>query len=437
MKTNLFMALAFAFLMLFAACTKEKIIYVEKDSDIELLPGEGVLKISLSNSVETKAARPIGNSEAANNVNRIAFKIISNVSSNPDRTEGVSIQLVDSKGEPSGDSRYSVQDNVICLSTKFFSTDETLYVKFSNLPKGVFGKIIAYGYNCEGEEITFPYDSINVPSSYLPPLECQGLSNDMINKNCIIEEIFAGSADININDFGKFKTQPKIVLKRQVAGLMAYLEKVPAFVDTTKVAKITIRTYAPIIGFKFPSDMLGDKSYNGIVTSSYAEGVDLLTFNLQELATNYDRVSMGSTYTFDGGNNFATEMNGINIEDLVLEKNTLFGSRFLLPYAGNWDAITFSICFFGETGEDPLEEVNLRNGGDSSSSEDSEYYRYNIKCNHFYSIGTKGNVDDTDADNPLDITLASGYDIAEVTITDQWDDVYGLVTPWTPASSSD
>lgn len=51
MKTNLFMALAFAFLMLFAACTEEKIIYVEKENGIEVLPGEGVIKISLSNDL--------------------------------------------------------------------------------------------------------------------------------------------------------------------------------------------------------------------------------------------------------------------------------------------------------------------------------------------------------------------------------------------------
>ena len=73
MKTNLFMALAFAFLMLFAACTEEKIIYIEKENGIEVLPGEGVIKISLSNDVMTKATRPIGSSEAANNVNRIKF----------------------------------------------------------------------------------------------------------------------------------------------------------------------------------------------------------------------------------------------------------------------------------------------------------------------------------------------------------------------------
>lgn len=432
MKTNLFMALAFAFLMLFAACTEEKIIYVEKDNDVELLPGEGIIKISLSNDLQTKAARPIGSSEAGNNVNRIAFKIISNVSSNPDKTDGVSIELVDSKGEPS--NTHKVENNVICLSTNSFSTSETLYVKFSDLPKGVWGKIIAYGYNCAEGVVEFPYE-IEVPSEYLPPLKCQNLSNNW--KEHKIEEIFAGSADIYINEFGKFTTQPKIELKRQVAGLMAYLEKVPAFVDKTKVAKITIRTYAPIVGFKFPSEMLdGNVLYNGIVLDGYPADIDLLTFDLSQLATNYGKVTMGDTYTFEKGRNFATEMSGINIEGLELKDNTLFGSRFLLPYAGNWDYTTLSICFFDTDGK-VLETVYLRNGGDSSSPENSEYYRYNIKCNHFYSIGTKEDVEDTDTDDPLDITLASGYDIAEVTITDQWDDVYGLVTPWTPASSSD
>ena len=175
MKTNLFMALAFAFLMLFAACTEEKIIYVEKENGIEVLPGEGVIKISLSNDLQTKAARPIGSSEAANNVNRIAFKIISNDSSNPDKTDGVSIELVDSKGEPS--NTHKVENNVICLSTNSFSTSETLYVKFSDLPKGVWGKIIAYGYNCAEGVVEFPYE-IEVPSEYLPPLKCQNLSNN-------------------------------------------------------------------------------------------------------------------------------------------------------------------------------------------------------------------------------------------------------------------
>lgn len=433
MKTNLFMALAFAFLMLFAACTEEKIIYVEKENGIEVLPGEGVIKISLSNDLQTKAARPIGSSEAGNNVNRIAFKIISNDSSNPDKTDGVSIELVDSKGEPS--NTHKVENNVICLSTNSFSTSETLYVKFSDLPKGVWGKIIAYGYNCAEGVVEFPYE-IEVPSEYLPPLKCQNLSNNW--KEHKIEEIFAGSADIYINEFGKFTTQPKIELKRQVAGLMAYLEKVPAFVDKTKVAKITIRTYAPIVGFKFPSEMLEDKDalYNGIVLNGYTQNIDLLTFDLSQLATNYGKVTMGETYTFETGKNFADEMDGINIANLALKKNTLFGSRFLLPYAGNWDYTTLAICFLDED-DNLLETVNLRNGGDSSSPEDSEYYRYNIKCNHFYSIGTKEDVEDTDTDDPLDITLASGYDIAEVTITDQWDGVYGLVTPWTSASSSD
>ena len=124
MKTNLFMALAFAFLMLFAACTEEKIIYVEKENGIEVLPGEGVIKISLSNDLQTKAARPIGSSEAANNVNRIKFSFID--SSGSEVSSGVEIEgAYDSRGEKlSGfgvvatDSSISVSYTHLTLPTK-------------------------------------------------------------------------------------------------------------------------------------------------------------------------------------------------------------------------------------------------------------------------------------------------------------------------------
>ena len=113
MKTNLFMALAFAFLMLFAACTEEKIIYVEKENGIEVLPGEGVIKISLSNDVVTKAARPIGSSEAANNVNRIKFSFINGDS---EISSGVGIEgAYDSQGRKLGGFSVATDDQSILI----------------------------------------------------------------------------------------------------------------------------------------------------------------------------------------------------------------------------------------------------------------------------------------------------------------------------------
>ena len=52
MNTNLFMALAFAFLMLFAACTEEKIIYVEKDKKIFYVTDIKDIPITLNGALD-------------------------------------------------------------------------------------------------------------------------------------------------------------------------------------------------------------------------------------------------------------------------------------------------------------------------------------------------------------------------------------------------
>ena len=75
MKKSLFLWAVFAVMMAFTACTKEKVVYVEKENVTELKPGEGVIKISLSNNI-SRSPRPITSNEATNNVNRIAFVFV-------------------------------------------------------------------------------------------------------------------------------------------------------------------------------------------------------------------------------------------------------------------------------------------------------------------------------------------------------------------------
>ena len=159
MKTNLFMALAFAFLMLFAACTEEKIIYVEKENGIEVLPGEGVIKISLSNDLQTKAARPIGSSEAANNVNRIKFSFID--SSGSEVSSGVEIEgAYDSRGEKlSGFGVVATDSSILILPDN--NTEKEFSVKFKSLPDPGSYVIIAYGYNCVDVN-DFPYTLVEL-----------------------------------------------------------------------------------------------------------------------------------------------------------------------------------------------------------------------------------------------------------------------------------
>lgn len=440
MKTNLFMALAFAFLMLFAACTEEKIIYVEKDNDVELLPGEGVIKISLSNDLQTKAARPIGSSEAANNVNRIKFSFIN--SSGSEVSSGVEIEgAYDSRGEKlSGFGVAATDSSILILPDN--NTEKEFSVKFKSLPDPGSYAIIAYGYNCESGN-NFPYTTKSIGTDTSPKhFKC---SNIEPNK---VEEIFAGycirknasgeNRFISINQYKMFSEEVSVTITRQVAGLMAYLCNVPASIDNQSVDKITISTPAEMNGFIFPASILeGDKEgYNGIYSSQ--KDIDLLTFTIKD---HNDGSDSKGYYKFnssaDDGKKFllADGMNTKDFDDLMCNDNTLFGSCFLLPYSGHMDfkgtdgykdRTTLNLTYYttNNSGDyEKIKTVKLKN----SSSDVSEELDYDILCNHFYSVGGKTDVETTTDDDPLDISDETGYMDVFLTINDEWDNTLNLI----------
>lgn len=439
MKTNLFMALAFAFLMLFAACTEERIIYVEKENGIEVLPGEGVIKISLSNDLQTKAARPIGSSEAANNVNRIKFSFISG---DLEVSSGVEIEgAYDSRGEKlSGFGVAATDSSILILPDN--NTEKEFSVKFKSLPDPGSYAIIAYGYNCESGN-NFPYTTKSIGTDTSPKhFKC---SNIEPNK---VEEIFAGycirknasgeNRFISINQYKMFSEEVSVTITRQVAGLMAYLCNVPASIDNQSVDKITISTPAEMNGFIFPASILeGDKEgYNGIYSSQ--KDIDLLTFTIKD---HNDGSDSKGYYKFnssaDDGKKFllADGMNTKDFDDLMCNDNTLFGSCFLLPYSGHMDfkgtdgykdRTTLNLTYYttNNSGDyEKIKTVKLKN----SSSDVSEELDYDILCNHFYSVGGKTDVETTTDDDPLDISDETGYVDVFLTINDEWDNTLNLI----------
>lgn len=439
MKTNLFMALAFAFLMLFAACTEEKIIYVEKENGIEVLPGEGVIKISLSNDLQTKAARPIGSSEAANNVNRIKFSFIN--SSGSEVSSGVEIEgAYDSRGEKlSGFGVAATDSSILILPDN--NTEKEFSVKFKSLPDPGSYAIIAYGYNCESGN-NFPYTTKSIGTDTSPKhFKC---SNIEPNK---VEEIFAGycirknasgeNRFISINQYKMFSEEVSVTITRQVAGLMAYLCNVPASIDNQSVDKITISTPAEMNGFIFPASILDedDEGYNGIGSSQ--KDIDLLTFTIKD---HNDGSDSNGYYKFNNsageGKKFllADGMDANEFEDLMCKNNTLFGSCFLLPYSGHMsftsttgydDKTTLYLTYYTKVdGSDytKIKSVRLKNSNHSYSELD-----YDILCNHFYSVGGKTDVETTEKDNPLDISDETGYVDVFLTINDEWDNTLNLI----------
>lgn len=441
MKTNLFMALAFAFLMLFAACTEEKIIYVEKENGIEVLPGEGVIKISLSNDLQTKAARPIGSSEAANNVNRIKFSFIN--SSGSEVSSGVEIEgAYDSQGSKLEGFSVATDDKSILILPND-NTDKDFSVKFKSLPDPGSYAIIAYGYNCESGN-NFPYIRTIGTDDSPRYFKCSGISTGGV------EEIFAGycirknassgeeNRFISINQYKMFSEEVSVTITRQVAGLMAYLCNVPASIDNQSVDKITISTPAEMNGFIFPASILeGDKEgYNGIYSSQ--KDIDLLTFTIKD---HNDGSDSKGYYKFnssaDDGKKFllADGMNTKDFDDLMCNDNTLFGSCFLLPYSGHMDfkgtdgykdRTTLNLTYYttNNSGDyEKIKTVKLKN----SSSDVSEELDYDILCNHFYSVGGKTDVETTTDDDPLDISDETGYMDVFLTINDTWDNTLNLI----------
>lgn len=469
MKAKLLIFAVTAVMMAFTACIKERIVYVEKESPtsgIELQPGEGIVKISLAEGM-SRAARPVVSFESTSDINTIAFKFYKFNNYTVDNSGKVVAAYSDAEGE---NSIGSVKDNIITFENGLKDI-RTLYIKIQNLEEAGEYHIFAYGYN-KGEN----EDDISVERSgeclkYTVPTEYQNLNTDnddaVIKRiNHIDQEIFAGYVQTETNKHGLLNKEVSIELTRQVAGLLAYLSDVPAYVldsETNKnirVYKITIETgLKGISGIYFPAINLVDdnknednKYFNGFVGNGgdFAQA-PLLTFDLSDL----DDPGIGNTYDFSGeeGKKYllAEEMKGINLPSgFTCEDNTLFGSCFLCPFNGHQSFIrndlptnfaTLNIVYYDESGQRIL-SVPLRTAVPPTTPvatqvSENDYsglsYQYDIRCNNFYSIGTKGTTgDDGDSgsggtpDEPLPIDPVSGIDRFNLTIDVEWTQIHDI-----------
>lgn len=436
MKVNILKPAVLAAVTVLAACTNE-VIESSGNNDLTLGQGEDVIRISLSNTTATRAARPISSSEAKNNVNRLAFRFLTN---GHEEVQYITLDgVIDEEGQM--ETEYKVNGNVLELPDTY--TGSEIRVKFSGLKEGVY-KILVYGYNytsgTDGED-AFPYDISLHDSEYL--LKCENVTT--------VQEIFAGSNQngttdeyVKVNQHDKFTTPPTIKLERQVAGLLAYFKEAPVFVNNTKVAKVTVSSKATITGFYMPaalmpgsqlqpSNNMRGSEYNGIYTDGWAGStwVNYLTFDMSK-ATNYNDTHLdnGDYYKFK---QYLLADETAEISGLVCNENTLFGSCFLLAFPAYNDfsikgqCATLNICYWDENG-DLILSVPLRSGGSENDALTANSYQYAIKCNNFYSIGTKKTGDNSDGnDNPISIDESTGYDYANVSISSDWENTHGLI----------
>lgn len=256
MKAKFLMMAVGAAMMAFTACTNEKIVYVESDNGTEQLkPGEGIIEIALS-SATTRAARPIDHfnptvTDGGNNVNCVGFRVYNNAG---ELDDNVKVTAVDNS-----DVTETILNEYVLQKNLSSYGDNTIKIKLSGLSQGI-NKIIAYGFNA-ASGTTFPYTLTNQQKT-VDDESGKPTMVDIVGLKCAInttkdlekfpEEIFSGAIESSVNEHGLFTAENTLILERQVAGMLVYLENVPAYVLNKKVGKVTISTIIDVEGLYFP-----------------------------------------------------------------------------------------------------------------------------------------------------------------------------------------
>ena len=383
MKKNYLMMAAFATALAFTACSNEdEMPVVNEGNGTTVLDPESVIEIAISNTGTgtTRAARPVGSSEAYNIVNKVQLKVFDADGS------AASVTFLDKK-----ETNYSVTTGGLITFTAAANDgpnspgdeshpNQEASIQVQGLTDGQTYTIVAYGYNgAESATDDVPYGG-----------ELQGTSmyystGDITNTTGFeVEEIFAGSAKataqgttttnvIPNEEDGqttitetvvKFASPVKIELTRQVAGMLAYLKNVPKYVGESEVRSVTVDVIGQSTGFYFPASLYGKETtvangdeFNGIGTT-YASTSQLLKFTIDENQAIYyvdengdktehqDGTEGIAIYDFTKdednadkgeGKRFQMADNMIAPEGLVCADNTLIGGLFILPFSEQCD----------------------------------------------------------------------------------------------------
>lgn len=472
MRRQFLGALLFAGTLAFTACQNETIIYVDENGNpienVELKEGEGLLKINLSNtSADSRAVRPVGSSAAANNVNVVkiyAFKYDGSSAYKFDAS-------VDVSTEESADgiiviNDFTAKDEHPNPTQNWEDhTDQTKTIKLKGLGQNSKYKFVAVGYNVadpkSNTENPYGEPNLTAESTTLEYFTTTALAPEKTDYD--IEELFAGVSDENATkkDKAAFSTPASVTLTRQVAGMLGYFHNVPTKIEGKVVQYVRVYANDEYTKFKWPAQLLGTPDFNGdpqaTAGSSNGEGGNkylLMEFNMETIATNWNSGNPSEdTYTFSSfGENGATgnETAGAIIESsgkaplaenykapagLKLVANSIFGGRYIIPYAGHVESQTLTVELQDASGK-ALKKLNVTTNNAPSDVSENGITQYDIRCNNFYSIGKKlytdntgGDPDpDTDPENPdpdKPIDLSANTNIV-VIINDAWEVLHDM-----------
>ena len=472
------MMAAFATALAFTACSNEdEMPVVNGGNGTTVIDPESVIEIAISNTGTgtTRAARPVGSSEAYNIVNKVQLKVFDADGS------AASVTFVDKK-----ETNYSVTTGGLITFTAGANLgpnspgdeshpNQEASIQVQGLTDGQTYTIVAYGYNgAEGATDNVPYDNeLQATNMYYS-------TGDITNTTGFnVEEIFAGSAKataqgttsttVTPNEDGgqttvtetvvKFASPVKIELTRQVAGMLAYLKDVPAKINGKRVGKVTVEAIDESKGFYYPATLLANAEFNGTKNEGSTSAVNVLTFTIEAdedtkfidaEGNDCEADDEGAVEIYDFTDESGTTSkfaDGMTKPDgIVTLPNTLFGARFLVPFADHVQGTeaaklgsTLVVNLYTADDTNPSEptytiattkKVKTANKPAAPTEEGDLAYYYDIRCNNFYSIGQKMDTDSTTGDegggdDDEAVSLISSGDI-NLLINDYWKVLHDL-----------
>lgn len=434
MKKNYLWVAAMASLLSMTACSDDASSIAMPEVPGEVVMEDGTtIEIAISNTgIGSRAARPVGSSAAANNVNKVQLKFYKK---NGAQWENATIQAY-KEGTKGTEDIDQWKNNIVDFTEigpfapeqtdqgvpgtegvpgNQSRVEESKKIRLVGLEAGKDYRIVAYGYNDkDGNEINdFPY------GTPVEDVDTKGLFSTAESHGkdgYTLEEVFAGYAEATTKDDSKFTSAPKITITRQVAGILAYF-KIPTHANGELVKYVKVIANDKSKGFKFPAKLLGEnKDFNGIDNKPGETEEDvLITFDMEKSASNWNGGNPEGDYytTNNSDDNYEVPAeqakgladNYIAPKGLMLKGNTFFGARYVLPYEKHVASQTLTVVLCNAKGDAVKTlKVVTKNVPTTPSTDEDRSHNYDIRCNNFYSIGKKlasGNTTGTpDPENP-------------------------------------
>lgn len=341
--------------------------------------------------------------------------------------------------------------------------DSQYTVGTSNAALNEYLKTVGNGQKWDNDQKNVVNDDTEAVKTFSENFTIKNTSDDNA------EELFAGSAEITVNEKGNFSQG--VTLHRQVAGMFTYAYNVPYFSDAKYLKVYASQENQALVLGSFYSKVLGNNG-TGNVLENVVNGTDTqdqktLLYQIDltqwfESIADVNNDGIIDTYGYTNNSGSWTENQGSvnwkkpsSFNKVTLVKGSVFGGEFLIPFKAKTSTQTLTLELTNESGTTLRTwTVKLPNGQvisngtltswngtsgsglwstDNSVTESQE--AYSILRNHLYGIGKKtaeGNGTDKedpdpDPDGPdIPQDLNTKQEI-QLQVNDNWEVIHQMV----------